>query len=75
MDDKLYELLLKLPKENLINLMCMALDEMKCYNGRTVTYCICNALGCEEMEENGRMCWKIPEMKTIKEITSSPLLY
>jgi hypothetical protein len=71
MDDKLYELLLKLPKKNLINLMCNALDEMKIYNGRSINDCICTALGCEEMEKNGRLCWKIPNMKTIKEMTEN----
>lgn len=75
MDDKLYEILLKLPKENLINLMYNALDEMQSYNGRSINHCICTAMGCEQQEKDGRTYWKVPKMKTIKEMTSSSYPY
>ena len=40
--------LLKLPKQNLVNLMLSALDEMQVYNGRSKTECIATALGATE---------------------------
>ena len=60
MDDKLYTYLMQLPKKNLINLMWAALDEMQYYNGYTREFCICSALGLEEItDENGEITgWK-----------------
>lgn len=75
MHDQLYELLLKLPKENIINLMYSALDEMQMYNGRTITQCICTSLGCEEEEKDGKSYWKLPTLKVIKERTKYPPPY
>lgn len=51
MNDKLYEILLKLPKKNLINLMWEALDNMQEYNGRSRTQCIVMAAGGTVDEE------------------------
>jgi hypothetical protein len=69
MNENLYDLLLKLPKKNLINLMWNALDEMKTYNGRNKTYCICEALGCKEEEKDGKSTWVIPNMSEMKKNT------
>jgi len=46
-----YEILLKLPKKNIINVLYEALEEMQQYNGRTVTHCIMTAMGVEEYED------------------------
>lgn len=70
MDDKLYELLMKLPRKNLISVMMQALDEMQAWNGRTRLHCICIALGCEEkMQNDGSQSYKVPSLKEIKENT------
>ena len=47
MDEKLYQRIKQLPKENIINLMWGALDIMQGYNGRSRTQCIATALGGE----------------------------
>lgn len=52
--DTLYDRLMKKKKDELIDVMLEALDEMQAYNGRTPTYCICVALGAvPEETENG----------------------
>ena len=74
MNEKLYELLLKLPRRNLLNLMLVALDEMQSYNGRSAAVCILLAVGAtEDEEESGR--WRLPSLAQIREITNDcPLL-
>lgn len=71
MNDNLYELLLKLPKKNLINILWNALDEMQGYNGNTKTYCICKSLGFKEEEKDGKLEWVIPNMSEIKKNTDT----
>lgn len=72
MQDELYELLMKLPRKNLIGCMMQALDEMQSWNGRTRTHCICTALGCEEtVKDDGSATYKVPPLKKIKENTDS----
>jgi hypothetical protein len=66
MDDKLYEILLKIPRKNLIHIMVEALDLMEQFNGRTKTYCICEAMGLEEKEDGG---WKLRSIKKVKDYT------
>ncbi len=68
MDDKIYDLLLKLPKKNLINLMWDALDEMQAYNGRSRQYCILSVIGAEEVNDGK---WRIPKITAIKRNTDS----
>lgn len=70
MNEKLYDFLMELPKRNLINLMWEALDHMQAYNGRSRTACICMAMDCEEIEkDNGRVTFKPPSIKQVKENT------
>jgi hypothetical protein len=47
MDEKLYNFIMKLPKENIVNLMFMSLDEMQGYNGQSINECIFRSLGAE----------------------------
>jgi hypothetical protein len=51
MDDRLHEMLMRLPRKNLVNLMWDALDHMQAYNGRTPTQCIVMAIGGEVDDE------------------------
>ena len=70
MDDKLYELLMKLPRKNLIGCMMQALDEMQSWNGRSRLHCICMAMGCDEkMKDDGNSTWTVPSLKEIKDNT------
>ena len=63
---------MKLPKQNLINLMWEALDHMQAYNGRSRTTCICMAMDCEEVEkDNGTVAFKPPSLKQVKENTEN----
>jgi hypothetical protein len=74
MDEKLYELLMKLPKANLINLMYGALDEMQSYNGRSRFACIMLAMGHavdEELTETGRSKYKIKSLAELKRSTET----
>ena len=67
MNEKLYELLMKLPKKNLINIMWSALDEMQAYNGRTRMYCIMESIGADITElEDGRYKYLPPSISEIK---------
>lgn len=72
MDEKLYDLLTKLPKQNIIHVMWEALDHMQAYNGRSRQACICMAIDCEEVpKENGTVAFKPPSIKKIKELTEN----
>ena len=69
MDDKLYDLLMKLPKKNLINVVWSALDSMQSYNGRSRTFCVMDSLGVQpnnDMENT----WKMPTVKEAKKNTN-----
>lgn len=68
MSDGLYELLMKLPRANLIALLWEALDEMQGYNGNSKLHCIMTALGAKEIEE-GR--WERPSVAEAKKATKS----
>jgi predicted CopG family antitoxin len=58
--DDLYGKLLDMKKENLLDLMLNALDEMQSFNGQTVTSAIMRATGAEETyDENGNARWKL----------------
>jgi len=70
MEKALYDALLRLPQENIINLMWMALDEMQAYNGRSQTQCICLAIGAETRETGGRVFYKIPSHEKLIEATA-----
>lgn len=63
MNEKLYDMLLSLPKQSLLNVMLAAIDEMEGYNGQSKTSAIMRAVGAEEAED-GRS-WKLPAVKTI----------
>jgi hypothetical protein len=65
--DKLYEILIKLPRKNLINIMWGALDEMQSYNGQSRQGCILEAMGAEKAtSKSGSFKYKLP--KTLAEI-------
>jgi hypothetical protein len=65
LNDKLYEILMKLPRRNLINIMWGALDEMQAYNGRSRQGCILEAMGAEiATSKNGSSKYKLPKSLT-----------
>jgi hypothetical protein len=65
LSDKLYEILIKLPRKNLVNIMWGALDEMQAYNGRSRQGCILEAMGAEkETSESGNFKYKLPKTLT-----------
>ena len=68
-EQKLWELINKLPKKNITNLLFNALDSMQRYNGQSRSDCLVEAL---EMEINHSL--KIPTMTQLREITSSVIL-
>ena len=65
MPDWLYEYLMKLPKEQVIEIMADALDLMQAYNGRTIAYCIVTSIeGATCTETNtGRYTYTLPKVK------------
>lgn len=69
MNDKLYEILEKLPKQNVIHIMWEALDEMQSFNGRSRQHCILTAIGAKEGTKEGK--WSVPKIDKIKEYTDS----
>jgi len=72
MNDKLYEMLTKLPRRNLIHLMWGALDEMQTYNGRSRQQCIMLAIGNaaeSEEQKNGTMKYKVKSLAELKRVT------
>lgn len=70
MDERLYELLLKLPRRNLVHIMWEALDLMQQYNGRSKMYCIAMAIGAkEDSKQDGK--YSIPSAQKIKENSES----
>ena len=72
MNDFIYERLLKLPRNNLINLMWESLDFMQQYNGRSKLECIMLSLGSEELyNEKDQKIWNIPSIKKMKEVTDN----
>lgn len=71
MDPQLFDLLLSLPKKNLINLLWSALDEMQAYNGRTRTYCILESIGAECLDNANHSKWKLPSLHAAKKNTAS----
>lgn len=68
MNEEIYQLLLKLPKQNIINVMWEALDHMQAYNGRSRMYCILEAIGYEQVNDNK---WKPCSMAAIKRNTNN----
>lgn len=75
MDDKIYDILMKLNREQLVAVMWNALDQMNQYNGRSKTYCIAVALGLEpEEDENGEYTITIPSLAEIKRNCTSSFL-
>jgi hypothetical protein len=72
MDDKLYEILEKLPRKNLIHLMWQALDIKHVYNTRQAA--ILEAMGAEVTDnpKTGAVHHRLPStLKEIKENTES----
>lgn len=63
MNEELYDMLISLPKQSMLNVMLAALDEMEGYNGQSKTSAIMRAVGAEESED-GRS-WRPPAAKTI----------
>ena len=67
MNERLHDFLLQLPRENLINLMEMAVDEMQSYNGRTIDFCILTALEAKPLDETK---WKFPTLAHARNLTN-----
>lgn len=62
---KLEEILLKLRRQTLLNVMLAAMDEMEHYNGQPMTSAICRALDLEEREnDSGGFSWTLPDSVT-----------
>jgi hypothetical protein len=60
--DKLYDLLLGMEKQKMLDLMLTALENMQAYNGRSLTDAIVMSIpDAREVEkEDGRMVWVTP---------------
>lgn len=72
MHDKLYDLLSKMPRHNLIVLLGESLDYMQHYNGRTKSECIISALGGQMREiEGGGIQFRLPSLKEAKKNTEA----
>lgn len=73
MQDNLYELLMKLPKKNLINLMWAALDEMQGFNGRSRMFCIMESMGVPLApdDNNNQTKWVKPNLADIRKNTDA----
>jgi hypothetical protein len=72
MDDRLYEILEKLPRKNLIHLMWEALDIKHSYNTRQE--CILESMGAEVKDnpKTGGFQYRLPStLKEIKENTET----
>ena len=69
MNDRLYDILIKLPKRNLINLLWSALDEMQSCNIRSRTQCIMEALGAKCLDEDTQSKWELPNKAEMKRNT------
>jgi hypothetical protein len=70
--DALYERLLKLRKEALLNVMLSALDEMQAYNGRTMTECVMLATNSKEVSGCATREWVMPSVKKLNETSAPP---
>lgn len=57
--DHLYNTLLRLPKQELLETLLDALEHMQSYNGRSLTACIMESAGATESEGGCR--WEFPE--------------
>jgi len=68
MNNEIYEILLKLPKKNIINLMWEALDHMQAYNCRSRTYCILESMGYKQVEDKK---WRPCSLAEIKKNTDN----
>jgi len=71
MDNRLYDIIQKLPRQNITNLMLSALDEMQAYNGRSIQECVLIAAGSKGHtdEKTGKVSWKLPKLSELKKIT------
>lgn len=64
---KLEARLMQETKADIIDIMAQALDTMQAYNGRTITYCIVDALGGSAHEmESGGTSYTYPKFKRNK---------
>jgi hypothetical protein len=62
--DWLFDYLMMLPKEDVIEIMANALDLMEAWNGRGITYCIVSSIEdatATETEEGG-YTYQLPEI-------------
>jgi len=50
----LYEYLIQLDKDMLLDIMEESLDQMQAYNGRSIVYCIVSAIPNAKIEETER---------------------
>ena len=72
MTEKLNEMVIRLPKQNLANLMWSALDAMQLYNGRSKEFCILTAMGAiAEEKGDGTFIWNVPSIEEIKKNTNT----
>ena len=71
MDDRLYNLILKLPKANIIHLMYKALDEMQCFNGRSCQTRTLEAMGAEEVQIGSCVKHRLPTLAELRRNTET----
>ncbi len=71
MNEKLYEILSKLPAVVLLNLLWSALDVMQSYNGQTKQEAILRAIGATKTDSEN---WILPNEKQITENCQSLFL-
>lgn len=53
--------LLELPQQVMLDVMLEALDLMQAYNGRSITYCICDAMGGTLRDDK----WTVPSVADV----------
>ena len=71
MENDKYDVLLKLPKKNLLKVMIDALDIMQGFNGYSKSWCIGEAMGLERYtDENGNSLHKMIPFKEVRRKTN-----
>ena len=74
LSEKVRDRIKKLPKENIINLLELSLDEMQAYNGQSISSAVFRAIDAECIDEE-ELRWRLPTQKQLREITNDGLVF
>ena len=66
-NEKLENLLLSLPKPQLLEVMLSAVDIMESYNGQSIQRTVMKAVGAEIIETDEAIFFKLPSKKELRE--------